>query len=132
MVIAGGLPMRNEELANELEDRLIDFAVRVIRVAHSLPRNAGGRHVAGQLLRAGTAAAPNYAEARGSESRGDFAHKLKICVKELNESRVWLRLVLRAGMLKPKLLQPLIDENAQLCRVLNASVTTVRNGKVTK
>ncbi len=118
--------MRNEKQANELEDRLIDFAVRVIRVASALPRSTVGKHIAGQLLRAGTAVAPNYAEARGSESRADFAHKLKICVKELNESRVWLRMILRAELLKPGLLQKLIDENDQLCRIMNASVSTVR------
>lgn len=118
--------MRDESRANELEDRLIDFAVRVIKVANSLPRTPVGRHRAEQLLRSGTSPAPNYAEARGAESRADFAHKLKIAVKELNETRVWLRMVYRAELVKPSLLQPLIFENDELCRILNSSVTTAR------
>ena len=118
--------MRDKSHANDLEDRLIDFAVRVIKVATSLPRNPAGRHLAEQILRSGTSPAPNYAEARGAESRADFAHKLKIAVKELNETRVWLRMVCRAELVKASLLQPLLAENDQLCRILNSSVTTVR------
>ena len=62
--------------AEELEGRLIDFAVRVIKVADRLPKTPVGKHIAGQLLRSGTSPAPNYAEARGSESSADFVHKL--------------------------------------------------------
>lgn len=47
------------------------------------------------MPRSGTAAAPNYAEARGPESRADFVHKLGIVQKELNETTVWLRIVSR-------------------------------------
>lgn len=118
--------MRDESRANKLEDRLIDFAVRVIKVANSLPRNPAGRHLSEQLLRSGTSPAPNYAEARGAESRADFAHKLKTAVKEFNETRVWLRMVCRAELVKPSLLQTLIVENDELCRILNSSVSTVR------
>jgi four helix bundle protein len=118
--------MRDEQRANELEDRLIDFAVRVIRLAVALPRSVVGQHLSSQLLRAATAPAPNYAEARGSESRADFAHKLKIAVKELNEARVWLQMIRRSELVNPKLLVPLLEETDQLCRILNASVTTAR------
>ena len=118
--------MRDEARANELENRLIDFAVRIINVANALPKTVVGRHIADQLLRAGTAPAPNYAEAHGAESRADFAHKLKTSVKELNECRVWLRMILRANLVKADLLNALLEENEQLCRILNASITTTR------
>jgi four helix bundle protein len=113
--------------ADDLEDRLIDFAVRVIKVADSLPETSAGKHVSRQLLRSGTSPAPNYAEARGAESNADFVHKLKIALKELNETSVWLRMVCRAGLKKNELLEPLIDENQQLCRILNASVKTAKS-----
>ena len=113
--------------ADELEDRLIDFAVRVIKVADSLAESPAGKHVSRQLLRSGTSPAPNYAEARGAESNADFVHKLKIALKELNATSVWLRMVCRAGLIKSELLEELIDENQQLCRILNASVKTARN-----
>ena len=78
--------MGNSASADNLEERLIDFAVRVIKVADRLPKTPAGKHIAGQLLRSGTSPAPNYAEARGAESNADFVHKLKVALKELNET----------------------------------------------
>jgi len=115
--------------ADNLEERLIDFAVRVIKVADKLPKTQVGKHIAGQLLRSGTSPAPNYAEARAAESNADFVHKLKIALKELNETSVWLRMTCRAELMKAELLAELIDENQQLCRILNASVTTAKKNK---
>ena len=106
---------RDAAKANEIEDRLIDFAVRVIRVADALPKSPAGKHIANQLLRSGTSPAPSYAEARGAESNADFVHKLRIALKELNESCVWLKVVVRAELMPSKLLNDLIDENQQLC-----------------
>ena len=65
----------------ELEDRLIDFAVRIINVVEALPNSKAGNHVARQLIRSGTAPAPNYGEAQSAESRKDFIHKMKIALK---------------------------------------------------
>jgi four helix bundle protein len=67
--------------ADELEDRLIEFAVRIIRLAASLPQTAAGKHISGQILRCGTSPAPNYGEARGAESHADFVHKLGVVLK---------------------------------------------------
>jgi four helix bundle protein len=118
--------MSDTAKANELEDRLIDFAVRIIKVADALPETPAGKHVSRQLLRSGTSPAPNYAEARGAESSADFVHKLKIALKELNETSVWLRMACRAELMKQERLEELIDENQQLCRILNASVKTAK------
>ena len=84
----------------DLEDRLIDFAVRIIRIAESLPKTRIGKHIAGQIVRCGTSPAPNYGEAQGAESRADFVHKVKICLKELCETRVWLLMIVKAGLIK--------------------------------
>lgn len=118
--------MGDSAKANELEDRLIDFAVRIIKVADAMPDSSAGKHLARQLLRSGTSPAPNYAEARGAESNADFVHKLKIALKELNESSVWIRMACRSELMKPERLKDLLDENQQLCRVLNASVKTAK------
>ncbi len=77
----------------ELEDRLIDFAVRVIAVVEALPDSKAGKHVAGQLVRSGTSPAPNYGEAQSAESRRDFIHKMKVALKELRETLVWLKVI---------------------------------------
>jgi four helix bundle protein len=111
---------------DDIEERLIDFAVRIIRVCEALPNTPAGKHIRGQLLRSGTSAAPNYGEARGAESAKDFVHKLKIGLKELNESRIWLKIAMRTEMLPEKRLDNLLDECDQLCRIISASIQTAK------
>src|SRR2546425_5313472 len=75
--------MQNQQSkGDELEERLIDFAVRIIKLSARLPKTPAGKHVAGQILRSGTSPAPNYGEARGAESRADFVHKLSAPVRK--------------------------------------------------
>lgn len=114
---------------DDLEDRLIDFAVQVIDISDRLPDTRSGRHVSGQLLRSGSSAAPHYGEARGAESRRDSVHKLRIGLKELNESRVWLKIALKAKMLPEEELQPVLAECQELCRILSASIQTASRGQ---
>jgi four helix bundle protein len=117
----------------DLEDRLIDFAVRIIRIAESLPKTMIGKHIAGQIVRCGTSPAPNYGEAQGAESRADFVHKIKICLKELRETRVWLLMIIKAELIKSaSKIEPLIDENNQLISIFVKSIQTARKkGKKT-
>ena len=113
----------------DLEDRLIEFAVRMIRVAESLPRTPVGNHIRGQLSRSGTSPAPNYGEAQSAESRSDFVHKLKIVLKELRETRVWLLMIIRAELIKPvATLDPLIQETDELISIFVTSVKTAMKG----
>jgi four helix bundle protein len=118
--------MSSSSRADELEERLVDFAVRIIRLSSRLPKTAAGRHIAGQILRSGTAPAPNYGEARGAESQADFVHKLRIVVKELNETSIWLRLIERSRVIKPELLTDITRENNELCKIFAASLKTAR------
>jgi len=111
---------------DDIEERLIDFAVRVIGVCNALPDKSAGRHIRGQLLRSGTAPAPNYGEARGAESTKDFVHKLRVVLKELNETRIWLKIIAQTEMLPARLLTDLLDECDQLCRIISASIHTAR------
>lgn len=112
--------------ADELEQRLIDFAVRIIRLSGSLPRSPAGKHIGSQILRSGTSPAPNYGEARGAESHADFVHKIRIVLKELNETCIWLRIICRSQLLKRELVEQLILENEELCRIFTASLKTAR------
>ena len=112
--------------ADELEERLVDFAVRIVKLSARLPSTPAGRHMAGQILRSGTSPAPNYGEARGAESSADFVHKLRIVLKELNETAIWLRLIDRSQLLKTELLADIINENAELCTIFTASLKTAR------
>lgn len=116
--------------ADALEERLIDFAVRIIRLSSSLPRTVAGRHIGSQIMRSGTSPAPNYGEARGAESHADFVHKLRIVIKELNETSIWLRTIERSQMLKKESLTQLINENKELSRIFMASIKTARTRKM--
>ena len=113
-------------LSDQLEDRLIDFAARMIQLAGRLPRTFQARHIANQILRSGTAGAPNYAEARGAESRADFIHKLRIVGKELNETAVWLRIISKSSLLPPESIADIVAENKELSRIVSASIKTAR------
>ena len=107
--------------------RLVDFAVRIIRTAESLPKTRAGNHIAGQLIRCGTSPAPNYGEAQSAESRSDFIHKMKVCLKELRETRIWLLMIVKANLIKPtSKLEPLIYENNELISIFVTSVKTAR------
>jgi four helix bundle protein len=111
---------------DDIEERLIEFAVRNINLCANLPKTQPGRHIGGQLLRSGTAPAAHYAEARSAESSKDFINKLKICLKELNESRVWLKIIAKSELLPESRLHEIMTETDELCRIISASITTAR------
>jgi four helix bundle protein len=115
-----------QKRADELQERLIDFAVRIIKLSSKLPKTLAGRHIAGQILRSGTSPPPNYGEARAASSHADFLHHLSIVLRELNETLIWLQMIRKSELLKAELLSDIIDENQQLCRILTASIKTGR------
>lgn len=113
-----------------LEDRLLESAVRVIRVTESMNRSAAGIYVADQLLRSATSPYGHHGEAEGAESRDDFIHKLRVCYKELREARRWQRLVQRTPLTaKPGLLDELVTEAGELVRIFAASIRTAENNR---
>ena len=117
--------------ADEIEGRLVQFAVNIVKLSSQLPQTVQAKHIATQVLRSGTAPAPNYGEARSAESRADFIHKLKIAVKELNETSIWLRVLQGSFEIDADLMGRLIAENTELCKILVASIQTARrNGGV--
>ena len=121
---------KNQQLADQLEERLIDFAVRIIHLSARLPKTPAGRHVAGQILRCGTSPAANYSEARAAESHADFVHKLRVVLKELNERLAWLRM--RSELITPALLVDIVGENSRLCRIVTSSISTAKTRSATQ
>src|SRR6266481_3661395 len=113
----------------ELSDRIWHFAARVGKVVDALPDTRLGKHVAGQLVRSGTAAGPNYDEGRVAESRADFAHKVNIALKELVETFGWLKFTIIAELLPAKRVEAILDECDQLCRIFGKSVSTAKGKK---
>jgi len=113
--------------AQQLEDRLIDFAVLILRVCNVLSKSFIGRHLANQLTRSGTSPALNYGEARGAESKKDFIHKVKISLKELREIHVCLKIVSKSELDLSKIQEDLrhaLKENDELIRIFVAMTKT--------
>jgi four helix bundle protein len=117
----------SQQAAQDLEDRLLDFGVRVGKVVDALPDTRMGRHIAGQFIRCGTSSATNYAEGCGAESRKDFIHKLGVSFKELRESRCWIRMIIKAELLTEMRLAQLLDECEQLCNIIAKSILTAKS-----
>lgn len=110
----------------DLETQLLEFASAIIDLFEALPATRAGNHVAGQVLRSGTSAYPNHEEAEAAESREDFIPKLKICLKELRETRRWTRLIKWKDWMKGETtLLFVLSECDELIRIFHASIQTV-------
>lgn len=114
---------------SQLEDRLVDFAVRVIHVVEALPETRAGKHIAGQLVRSGTSPALNYGEAQSAESREDFLHKMKVCLKELRETMICLKIIVRKPLCTHARLGPLQKECDELISIFVKSIQTASRKK---
>jgi four helix bundle protein len=110
----------------DLNERLLEYGARIIKLVESLPRTLVGKRIGDQPLRSSTSVGANYEEAQGAESKSDFAHKLQITLKEVRESNYWLRLLAKAGTLPPERLTELIDESTQLRAMLSKAVATAK------
>jgi four helix bundle protein len=124
--------MKKEDKAYDLEDRLLDYGARIIRLTRLLTEDYAQGHVGNQLLRSGTAPLSHHGEAQGAESNADFIHKMRMGLKELREADRWLKLIARAELLSnPDRLAPLLDETDQLIRIFVTSISTAEKRKNT-
>jgi len=108
----------------DLDERLLEFSAGIIRLVDALPNTRAANHLAGQLLCSGTSPYGNHGEVEAAESRKDFIHKLRICLKELKETRRWLRLVRRASFLPHTKIDPVRGEAEELIKIFFASIRT--------
>jgi len=114
-----------KEQVYDLEERLLEYSVRIITIVEQLPNSRTGNHVAGQLLRSGTSPYPNHGEAQAAESPKDFVHKLRIGLKELRESKRWLRLIQKVPLIDDsKLTGDLLAETEELIKIFATSIKT--------
>ena len=114
----------------DLEDRLIRFGAAVCRLSERLPTTVLGKHVALQMIRSGTSPFANYGEVQGAESRRDFIHKLGICLKELRETRAWLKFMSEMDHCPEESLRVVMSECDELLAIIASSIRTARsNGR---
>jgi len=112
-------------LGSDIAERLLDFAVAVVRLTAHLPRDPAGRHVASQFVRSVTGGGANYEGARAAESREDFIHKVGVAAKEVRETVYWLEFIHRSKWTTLVLISA-IREAAELAAILGASARTAR------
>ena len=109
-------------------ERMINFAVQIIKLCSALPNTPIGNHLANQLLRCGTLPAPNYVKSQQAESPDELFHKLGIVLKDLNELTVWLEITKRSEMLSLEFVELLISvmkENAEITKIINSSIRAI-------
>ena len=111
----------------DLEDRLVDFSSKVIQLVESLPATKSASYIANQIIRCGVAPSLLYGEAQGAESRDDFVHKMKVALKELKETRISLKLILKNEMAKN--IESLCRENDELIAVFAKSIETAKKNR---
>jgi len=121
------IAMSNER-QYDLEERLLEFSVKIIRIVEALPRSRTGNHIAKQLLRSGTSPYANHGEAQGAESSKDFIHKMRICLKELRESERWLKLIHRIPLIEPpEKMTAILNETEELIKIFVTSIRTAKS-----
>lgn len=112
---------------------MLEFASVIIDVSENLPNSRAGSHLAGQILRSGTSPYGNHGEAQAPESADDFIHKMKICLKELRETRRWARLIAKKEWLgKNAQLLFVLTESEELIRIFKSSVQTAERNRLSR
>lgn len=112
--------------SNELKERTMEFAVRVLKLVDALPASTAGKTVGNQIARSGTSVAANYRAALRAKSDADFIHKITTVLEEADESGFWIELAQRAELLPAKRLKALLDEAEELTKIFNATRTTTK------
>ena len=124
-----------EEIRNGLKDkmveRLLELAVRIMKLETQLCQTYSGRHIYGQLFRSGSSAGANFEESIGAESRADFIHKTQIVLKELREANYWLRLIRKSQLIDENNveLKYLVQESEEFKKIFSKSLVTAKKIK---
>lgn len=114
--------MKDPNPNTQLEERLINFASQILNLSENLPNVVSAKHIGAQIIRSGTSPALNYGEARAAESKADFIHKMKICLKELREPHISLRIIQKQAWVQDEYLAPVLDEANQLVAIFLSSL----------
>jgi four helix bundle protein len=117
----------------QMVERLLEFAARIIKLDSKLCSTYTGKHIYGQLFRSGSSAGANYEESIGAESKADFIHKSQVVLKELREAYYWLRLILKSQLLSKDDadLKLLLPENLELIKIISKSLVTAKQNRTT-
>jgi len=111
----------------ELKKRTKQFALRIIKLVNTLPKNIEGQSIGKQLIRSGTSVGANYRSACRGRSKAEFVAKLGIVEEEADESAFWMELIIEGGLLEKELVEPLLKEADELVAIMVASRKSAKN-----
>lgn len=114
-----------------MSERLLEFAARIIKVERFLCKTYAGRHIYGQLFRAGSSSGANYEESVAAESKADFIHKTQVVLKEVRESNYWLRLIKKTILINEDNadLKFILQESFEFIKIFSSSLVTAKRNK---
>lgn len=122
--------MKNDVRKYDLEGRLLNYTINIIKVVEALPNTRTGNHIANQLLRSGTSPYPNHGEAQAAESNNDFIHKMRICLKELRETYRWLKVITKLELIGyVDKANNVLTETEELIKIFVTSIKTAGHRK---
>jgi len=122
--------MKNDNRKYDLEERLLNYTINIIKVVEALPNTRTGNHIANQLLRSGTSPYPNHGEAQAAESNNDFIHKMRICLKELRETYRWLKVIRKLKLISyVDKANNVLGETEELIKIFVTSIKTAGHQK---
>ena len=122
--------MKNDNRKYDLEERLLNYTINMIKVVEALPNTRTGNHIANQLLRSGTSPYPNHGEAQAAESNNDFIHKMRICLKELRETYRWLKVIRKLKLISyVDKANNVLGETEELIKIFVTSIKTAGHRK---
>jgi len=121
----------SSDFREKMSERMLEFAVRIMKLESKLWKTYSGKHIYGQLFRSGSSTGANYEESVGAESRADFIHKTQIVLKEVRESNYWLRLINKSNLVSKDDadLKFLLPESFELIKIFSSSLVTAKHNK---
>lgn len=122
--------MEEKKNKYDLQQRLIDFSILIIKIAETMNKSYPAQYVKGQMVRSGISPGLHYGEARAAESADDFIHKVKVILKELRETFNGLQITKKAQLSNnPKLIDEAIQECNELIAIFVKSIDTAQKNK---
>ena len=121
----GGKDLNQEEM----KKRTKLFALGIIQLVESLPKERTAEVLGRQLLRSGTSVGSNYRSACRAKSIADFISKMGIVEEEADESLYWMELIIEAGVEVSIKMEALMKEAGELLSITVASIKTARKNR---
>ena len=120
--------MNNREKSEILENRIIDFTINLNKLLVLLPNTPLGQNLVNQMSRSSLSPALHYGEAQSAESTKDFIHKMGICLKELRETQLGIKIIQKAKLLPNKQddLKKQFDVSNELISIFVAAIKTAK------